>query len=229
MLVEQAEAALDKARAENSTARVLVYDSEGTHPTSIADMGRRTHAEGARRTTTIAPDETPARSPATAGASGDTNARLAATMQAGGGQGASTNHVPTPTGASERRAGGKLRRLMLVVSDAARMAQVNLLMRGAGYEVRAAFDGQHALNLLRIDRPDLLVVDYELHGMDGIEMLKRLAKQSGANMPPAFMLVPAGREDLRREASEAGARGFVNLPYDAVELLDTLGNFAGDD
>ncbi|MBC7929425.1 MAG: response regulator [Rubrivivax sp.] len=228
-LVEQAEAALGKARAENSRARVFVYDSEGVHPAPSANTEQHATAEVARRTTAIAPDETLARSPATAGASWDTNARVAAQPQAGDWQGASTNHLAAASQAGERRGGGKLRRLMLVVSDAARMAQVNLLMRSAGYEVRAAFDGQHALNLLRIDRPDLLVVDYELHGMDGVEMLRRLAKQSGANTPPALMLVPAGREDLRREASEAGARGFVNLPYDAVELLGTLDGFAEQD
>jgi two-component system chemotaxis response regulator CheY len=112
---------------------------------------------------------------------------------------------------------------MLVVSDAERMAQVNLLMRSAAYEVRAAFDGQHALNLLRIDRPDALVVDYELRDMDGAEMLGRLGKQSRAgHAPPALLLVPSGREGLRAGALAAGARGVVETPYDAVELLDTL-------
>jgi DNA-binding response OmpR family regulator len=112
---------------------------------------------------------------------------------------------------------------MLVVSDAARMAQVNLLMRSAAYEVRAAFDGQHALSLLRIDRPDALVVDYELREMDGVEMLRRLHKQSRAGAaPPTLLLLPAGREGLRAEALGAGARGVVEVPYDAVELLDTL-------
>jgi DNA-binding response OmpR family regulator len=118
---------------------------------------------------------------------------------------------------------------MLVVSESARMAQVNLLLRSEGFEVRAAFDGQHALNLLRIDRPDLLLVDYELQGMDGAEMLRRLAKQSGAGpVPPALVLVPAGREDLRREALEAGARRTVDSPCDPVELLDVLRNFEAE-
>jgi DNA-binding response OmpR family regulator len=57
-------------------------------------------------------------------------------------------------------------------------------------------------------------------------MLRRLAKQSGAGpTPPALVLVPAGREDLRREAREAGARRTVDLPYDPVELLDALRAF----
>jgi DNA-binding response OmpR family regulator len=125
--------------------------------------------------------------------------------------------------ASVLRTGGKLRRVMLVVSDAERMAQVNLLMRSAAYEVRAAFDGQHALNLLRIDRPDALVVDYELPGFDGVEMLRRLAKQSrGEGGPPTLLLLPSSREELRAEALAAGARGVVEMPYDAVELLERL-------
>jgi CheY-like chemotaxis protein len=115
---------------------------------------------------------------------------------------------------------------MLVVSDASRMAQVNLLLRSEGFEVRAAFDGQHALNLLRIDRPDVLLVDYELREMDGVEMLRRLAKQSRAGAtPPALLLVPAGREDVREEARAAGARSLVELPYDPVELLEALRDF----
>lgn len=127
------------------------------------------------------------------------------------------------TQASVLRGGGKLRRVMLVVSDAARMAQVNLLMRSAAYEVRAAFDGQHALNLLRIDRPDALVVDYELPGFDGVEMLRRLVKQSrSGEAPPALLLLPSSREELRAEALTAGARGVIGMPYDAVELLERL-------
>ena len=129
--------------------------------------------------------------------------------------------APAQSEAQRPRAGSL--RLMLIVSDAARMAQINLLMRSAGYEVRAAFDGHHALNLLRIDRPDLLLVDYELHGMDGVEMLRRLGKQTGAGRAPrALVLLPGGREDLRREAVEAGARAVVGLPLDPVELLDKL-------
>ncbi|HEX7313572.1 MAG TPA: response regulator, partial [Pyrinomonadaceae bacterium] len=127
------------------------------------------------------------------------------------------------TTANVSRAGGKLKRVMLVVADAERMAQVNLLMRSAAYEVRAAFDGQHALNLLRIDRPDALVVDYELPGFDGVEMLRRLSKQSRAEgVPPALLLLPSGREGLRDEALAAGAQGVIGMPYDAVELLERL-------
>lgn len=125
----------------------------------------------------------------------------------------------------ERRARGEImpRRILLTVSDAARMAQINLLIRSAGYEVRAAFDGGQAVNLLRIERHDLLLLDYELNGIDGMEALRRLYKQGGGRLPlPVVLFLPAQHESVRREALELGVRSIIRLPYDPVELLDSM-------
>ena len=121
-----------------------------------------------------------------------------------------------------RRAGGAImpRRLLLTVSDAARMVQLNSLVRAAGYEARAAFDGQQALDLLRIERPDLLLLDYELHGINGMETLRRLRKQCGGRLAlPVILLLPSESEGERREALELGAQSVITTPYDPVELL----------
>jgi PleD family two-component response regulator len=132
----------------------------------------------------------------------------------------------------ERRARGAVmpRRLLLAVSDAARMAQINLLLRSAGYEVRAAFDAHQALNLLRIDRPDLLVLDFDLQGLDGLETLRRLAQQQQGRLPlPVVLLLPATsqRAERRAAARELGARGFVNLPYEPATLLEEVRTTGG--
>jgi DNA-binding response OmpR family regulator len=125
----------------------------------------------------------------------------------------------------ERRASGAImpRRLLLTVSDAARMAQINSLIRSAGYEARAAFDGQQALDLLRIERPDLLLIDYDLHGMDGLETLRRLRKQSGGRLTlPVVLLITPERTGERAQALELGARSVVTMPYDPSELLTSV-------
>ncbi len=216
VLVEQSEAALTRARESNSQARAVVYGEESPQ-VSPPDAERRS-GSAPRLTATAAAASTStegdSKSSHASGSSHD-----ASGTQADGDAGASGSRA---TGASRARA----RRLMLVVSDALRMAQVNLLLRSEGFEVRAAFDGQHALNLLRIDRPDLLLVDYELREINGVELLRRLAKQSRAGQtPPTLMLVPSGREDVRGEALAAGARSLVELPFDPVELLDVLRGF----
>lgn len=146
-----------------------------------------------------------------------------ATMSAAG----VAHHAADEAAAHEReqRAQGVVmpRRLLLTVSDAARMAQLNSLIRSAGYEARAAFDGQQALDLLRIERPDLLLLDYDLHGINGVEMLRRLRKQSGGRMTlPVVLLLSANNESVRQEALELGARRVVSTPYDPADLLASV-------
>jgi CheY-like chemotaxis protein len=144
----------------------------------------------------------------------------------GGGAGASIGQGTLAQAAAdaaarerERRTRGALmpRRLLLTISDPARMAQTNLLLRSAGYEVRAAFDGLQAINLLRIERPDLLVIDDALYGIDGLEALRRLHGQHHERLP--LLSNAAERERMRAEAERLGVRGFVPMPYDPEELL----------
>lgn len=124
-----------------------------------------------------------------------------------------------PAAGRPRRTGGP-KRLLLVVSDAARMAQLNLLIRSAHYELRTAFDARQALSLLRIERPDLLLVDFELKDMDGVEMLRRLREQQGGRPePPSILFAPAARAS---GLSGAGARAVVTLPYNPDELLELI-------
>lgn len=158
-------------------------------------------------------------------------AEAAATAAAGGKNASAQERAAARAAAEaaaherERRARGAImpRKLLLTVSDAARMAQLNSLIRSAGYEARTAFDGQQALDLLRIERPDLLLLDYELHGIDGVEMLRRLRKQTGGRLTlPVVMLLPPAQEVARQEALELGARGIVAMPYDPAELLDSV-------
>lgn len=125
----------------------------------------------------------------------------------------------------ERRASGAImpRRLLLTVSHAARMAQLNSLIRAAGYEARAAFDAPQALQLLQIERPDLLLLDFDLHSFNALEMLRRLRKQGGGRISlPVVLLLPGENAAARDEALELGVRAVVRVPYDPAELLESL-------
>lgn len=125
----------------------------------------------------------------------------------------------------DRRARGAVmpRRLLLAVSDSARMTRLNSLIRSAGYEARAAFDGQQALLLIRTERPDLLLLDYELQGIDGVETIRRLKKQGGGRLTlPVIMLLSNDNETALREALELGAHSVHLTPYDPAELLASV-------
>lgn len=117
--------------------------------------------------------------------------------------------------------------LLLTVSDAKRMVSINSLMRTAGYTARPVFDGQQALDLLRLERPQLLLLDYELSGFDGIEMLRRLRRQCGGRLTlPVVLLLPHScaeqHDSLRNEAFALGVDSIISVPYDPAELLECV-------
>jgi CheY-like chemotaxis protein len=114
------------------------------------------------------------------------------------------------------------RRVLLTISDPARMAQINLLLRSASYEVRAAFDGRQALDLLRIVRADMLLLDCDLKEIGGVEVLRRLHQRHQGKLPMPVVLLHARSPEGEGECEEArafGATGFVALPYDPSALL----------
>jgi DNA-binding response OmpR family regulator len=115
------------------------------------------------------------------------------------------------------------RHLLLIVSDTKRMAALNSLVRGAGYEVRASFSGRQALDLLRLERPELIVIDYRLNAMDGLETIKRLRTQNGGRMTiPILMLAPEEEANVRNEAISLGVQKVMSSDYDPAELLSNI-------
>jgi DNA-binding response OmpR family regulator len=205
-LLEKAESALGEARSGETRERIVSAHAVDDERTLVTPSRRAVKAkkEDAART-----DAAPVQ---------QTKATPEAPVK--------TQAVETRRAPDEARpalAAGAARRLLLAVSDTTRMAQINSLLRSAGYEVRAAFDGQQALNLLRFERPDFVLIDYALNDMNGLEMLKRFRQQSGGRLKPSVtLLVPAAPEGLRAAALEAGARAALELPYDPAELLNVV-------
>lgn len=246
-LIEKAEAAASHARAAAATGRKPVPQTQAAQPApravsapvikpapppkpppppspKQADAYLSTHSLMEKRDSPVVREKKmEERADIAANAAAENKAANAAASQEADVARAAAEHAAAAE--RERRARGAImpRRLLLTVSDAARMAQLNALIRSAGYEARTAFDGQQALDLLRIERPDLLLLDYELHGIDGVEMLRRLRKQTGGRLTlPVVLLLPPAQEVARREAIELGARGIVATPYDPAELLDSV-------
>jgi DNA-binding response OmpR family regulator len=114
-------------------------------------------------------------------------------------------------------------RLLLAVSRPERMAQLNTLVRSAGYEVRPAFDGPHTLGLLRIDRPDILLLDYEVRGLNGLETLHRIQAQHSGRLPvPVILLTSDASPEIKTEAEALGVVKVLPIPYSPIELLAAM-------
>lgn len=116
------------------------------------------------------------------------------------------------------------RRLVMVVDDAADIRLlVELVLSMAGYEVVGAACGTEALELLlRGRRPDIVMLDVQMPGIDGWETLRRLRRGAAtAELPVVLCTVKGLREDTLKGWS-LGCDGYVGKPFDIGNLVAEL-------
>jgi DNA-binding response OmpR family regulator len=108
---------------------------------------------------------------------------------------------------------------VLVVDDEPTIAEVVArYLRHAGYETRVAGDGREALAAAVERRPDLVVLDLMLPGIDGLEVMRRL--HAGPGPAPAVILLTArGEESDRITGLRLGADDYVVKPFSPGELV----------
>jgi two-component system, response regulator, stage 0 sporulation protein F len=90
----------------------------------------------------------------------------------------------------------------------------------SGYRVTTAASGEEALALLRHDRPDLVLLDIRLPGIDGIQTLKKI-KEFDKSIT-VIMLSAFGDRNTSRQAARFGAYAFLSKPFDLTETKTIL-------
>jgi CheY-like chemotaxis protein len=110
---------------------------------------------------------------------------------------------------------------ILVVDDEPSVRKlVGTLLRSHGLEVVEAGDGAQALALAASARVDLILLDIDMPGMDGLETLKRLRR----DCPQAIVIMVSGINDEARalQSIEEGARDYVRKPFELALLKETV-------
>ncbi|MGC1374833.1 MAG: response regulator transcription factor [Anaerolineales bacterium] len=106
---------------------------------------------------------------------------------------------------------------ILVVDDEVKI--VKLLrdyLERAGFAVRAAGDGKAALSLARTEKPDLIVLDLGLPGVDGLDVTRELRKLSNV---PIIMLTARSEESDKLIGLELGADDYITKPFSPKEVV----------
>jgi DNA-binding response OmpR family regulator len=110
---------------------------------------------------------------------------------------------------------------ILLVEDARELAQVIVReLEASGYRVVAAGDGVVGLELFARERPDLVILDWMLPRLDGLEVLRRLRRCAGQSAAtPVLMLTARGEETDRVVGLEVGADDYLTKPFGMRELI----------
>jgi two-component system KDP operon response regulator KdpE len=104
-----------------------------------------------------------------------------------------------------------------VVDDEPHVVQaLSTLLQGRGYQVRTAADGQAALSAVADERPDIVLLDVAMPGMDGVEVCRRLRR---AGRVQILVLSALTEEPQKVRALDAGADDYLTKPFGVEELL----------
>ena len=109
---------------------------------------------------------------------------------------------------------------ILIVDDEERMLRfIRLNLEHDGFQVLEAIKGHEALDKMRTDMPDMILLDVMLPDLDGFEVLKMVREISNI---PVIMLTAKGEEDDRVRGLELGADDYVTKPFSPRELVSRV-------
>lgn len=111
-------------------------------------------------------------------------------------------------------------RSILVVDDEERMARfIRLNLEHDGFQVIEAYRGMKAIQVMRTEIPDLILLDVMMPDLDGFEVLKIIREVSSV---PVIMLTAKGEEDDRVHGLELGADDYITKPFSPRELVSRV-------
>jgi len=126
-----------------------------------------------------------------------------------------------------------MNRRLLVVDDEAHILQVLILkLRNAGYDVVTAVDGEEGLDVAKRDLPHLIITDFQMPYMTGLEMCKALGRDETTRHIPVVMLTARGYALEDEDLHDCNIREMIGKPFSPralVELVDRILTSASGD
>jgi len=127
-----------------------------------------------------------------------------------------TPHSLTAGGSVEPRLNRTMPHILLVEDELVLRTSLSFTLGQHGYRVSTAADGLTALRLIEERDPDLILLDLMLPGLDGIEVCRRLRRESTV---PVIMLTALSQEAKKIEGLRIGADDYVTKPFSSQELI----------
>ncbi|MDQ7074838.1 MAG: response regulator [Gammaproteobacteria bacterium] len=115
-----------------------------------------------------------------------------------------------------------MKKIMLVDDSTTLLMSMKGILSRAGFEVLTASSGQQALEKIEGFKPDLVITDLNMPGMDGITFIKASKKTAAMRFKPILMLTTESQQSKRDEAKQAGAMGWLVKPVAPEQLTQVV-------
>jgi diguanylate cyclase (GGDEF)-like protein len=113
-------------------------------------------------------------------------------------------------------------KILLVEDNEYNRSVASLVLRASGFDVIEACDGQTALSLARSTHPDLVLIDIQIAGMDGLEATRQLLEMDETKNVPVIALTAKNLPNDLELLAQAGCRGYIIKPIDTNNLASQV-------
>lgn len=110
-------------------------------------------------------------------------------------------------------------RILVVEDEVALSALLEYNLDHEGFDVQLVADGDEAVLAIEEDQPDLVILDWMLPGLSGIEICRRIRAKAELRDMPVIMLTARGEESDRIRGLETGADDYLTKPFSVPELI----------
>ena len=114
------------------------------------------------------------------------------------------------------------RHVFLIDDEKAISTALMIRLRSIGYEITSFCDGLLGLTEAAKKRPDVILLDIRMPGMDGYEVCQRLKSAPETSHIPVVFLSANATESTRQQATEVGGAAFISKPFEAKDVIDTI-------
>ncbi|MCP1613767.1 two-component system chemotaxis response regulator CheY [Azospirillum lipoferum] len=121
-----------------------------------------------------------------------------------------------------------MKKKVMTVDDSRTMRDmVSFTLRGAGYDVVEAADGQQAMSAIATTTVDLVITDLNMPVMDGLTLIRKLRAIPAHRTLPILMLTTEADESKKSEGRAAGATGWIVKPFNPDKLVSVVQKVCG--
>jgi len=113
-------------------------------------------------------------------------------------------------------------RILTVEDNPANMKLMSILLERVGHTVLCAVDAESGMALARAERPDLILMDVQLPGMDGLSATVRLKQDPATAAIPVIALTALAMKEDEKKAFAAGCDAYISKPLRYQELYATI-------
>lgn len=115
--------------------------------------------------------------------------------------------------------------ILVIEDNEMNMKLMRAILKVGKYRMLEAMDAETGLRLVREHHPDLILMDIQLPGMDGLSAAKIIKDDPDLKEIPIFALTGFAMKSDKEKAADVGFAGYIVKPFSVKVLLETIGNY----